>query len=392
MEGRLPYAFCKVASPPGSDQFRGDSFPEMPILPRLRVVTPAPQPLCRQWFAAGTLRIEPLPRAGFSGSPLFLVRAADGEHVLKAFAPGTPPGRVRFVHALMWQLRSHGIAEVPDLRSASDGESFVLDEAGRPWEMQGFVAGEPASDPTAGQVNSALSLLSRLHAAAARMPENPPAAGPSPGIVRRIEQARSWLARPWESLKERPPTAMSGDPLDAAIVPRVAAAAATLRQADGERIMTSIAALEARPLPRQSVVRDIWAAHVLFAAHDPERVSGIVDFHAATTDTPATDVARLLGSWMTDAAVEREWWSERLAAYQPPPEAATTRGFRDLVRFLAASGIVFGLDNWFRWVLEEGRSFDDARAVIDRVDRLLATLPAALEILRQSQAETGFDR
>jgi hypothetical protein len=60
--------------------------------------------------------------------------------------------------------------------------------------------------------------------------------------------------------------------------------------------------------------------------------------------------------------------------------------------FLAASGIVFGLDNWFRWVLEEGRRFDDATAVTGRVDRLLGTLPAALEILGRIPAVPQFDR
>jgi Ser/Thr protein kinase RdoA (MazF antagonist) len=362
----------------------------MPVLPRPPVLTPAPQPLGRQWFAAGACRIEPLPRAGFSGSPLYLVKADDGDHVLKAFAAGTTPGRARFVHAVMRHLRSCGVAEVPDLRDAASGESFVLDEAGRPWEMQRFLPGEPAFEPTDGQVAAAVALLARVHAAAARMPENPPAAGPSPGIARRIEQARAWLARPWDAIAERPAAAASDSPLGAEMLARLVAADATLRDAGGERIAREIATLEPRPIPRQSVVRDIWAAHVLFAADEPERVSGIIDFHAATTDTPATDLARLLGSWMTAAAVDADWWSERLAAYRSTRGPAPPRGFRDLVVFLAASGIVFGLDNWFRWVLEEGRSFADPAAVTARVDRLRATLPAALEILGRTGRGPGL--
>jgi Ser/Thr protein kinase RdoA (MazF antagonist) len=363
----------------------------MPVLPRPRVVTPGFEPPWRQWFAAGTAAIEPLPRAGFSGSPLFLVRAARGSYVLKAFAPGTLPGRVRFVHALMRHLQRHGLAEVPELLDAA-GESFVIDEAGRPWELQQFVVGEPAFEPTECQVAAALALLARLHAAAATMPENPPAAGPSPGIVRRIEQARAWLARPWEAVVERPAATGFDHPLEAPFRQRATAAAATLRRAAGEGIIAGIAAVEPRPIFRQSVVRDLWAAHVLFAADEPASVAGIIDFHAATTDTPATDVARLLGSWMTAAAVDPEWWSEQLSAYRPPVGSPSAAGFCELVMFLAASGIVFGLDNWFRWVLEEGRRFDDVQAATGRVDRLLAMLPAALEILRRRPAVPGFDR
>jgi Ser/Thr protein kinase RdoA (MazF antagonist) len=364
--------------------------PEITVVPYPRVVIPDPQPLCRHWFPAGTRWIESLTRAGFSGSPLFLVRAADGEYVLKAFTPGTLPGRVRFVHALMRQLRSHGLGEVPELLDAVGGESFVVDEAGLPWEMQRFVVGEPSFEPTDPQVAAALAVLARIHAAAARMPENPPDAGPSPSIARRIDQARAWLERPWEAIGERPAAAATNEALGLEMRPRIAAAAATLRHARGEHIIAAVARLEPRPLARQSIVRDLWAAHVLFAADDPARVSGIVDFHAATTDTPASDVARLLGSWLTDEAVGDTWWSRRLAAYLPTSEPQPARGFRELVMFLAASGIVFGLDNWFRWVMDDGRVFEEPRAVTGRVDRLLANLPVALEILRGNPKFLGL--
>jgi hypothetical protein len=55
---------------------------------------------------------------------------------------------------------------------------------------------------------------------------------------------------------------------------------------------------------------------------------------------------------------------------------------RHLVPFLAASGVVFGLDNWFRWIFEQGRRFSDQPAVASRVERLTAALPAALDLLR----------
>lgn len=43
----------------------------------------------------------------------------------------------------------------------------------------------------------------------------------------------------------------------------------------------------------QPCIRDIWHDHVLF---DGDRVTGLIDFGAMQIDTPATDIARLVGS------------------------------------------------------------------------------------------------
>lgn len=332
--------------------------------------------LCETWLATREFSLEPMA-GGFSGSPLHLVRTAGAAHVLKAFAPGTSPGRARFVHALMRHLRERGVTEVPTLLEAPDGASFRADCEGRLWELQSFVAGQPLTNPSLQQVGVALAALARLHAAAARMPENPPDSGPSPGIVRRIEQARAWLARPWHVLRDAADGAVAG-PLTTLIRQRLLAADELLETAGGGRIIAAIAVVEPRPLPRQAVLRDVWSAHVLFDPFARDHVTGIVDFHAAASDTPAVDVARLLGSWMTADATAPEWWAERLAAYAAAHPAAADG---PLVRFLAATGILFGLDNWFRWVLEEGRTFDRPAAVAARLDWLVSRLPTALDVL-----------
>jgi hypothetical protein len=45
---------------------------------------------------------------------------------------------------------------------------------------------------------------------------------------------------------------------------------------------------------------------------------------------------------------------------------------------------VVGLDNWFRWTLEEGRRFAAPGHVLGRIDRLSSQLPGALELLCSS--------
>jgi Ser/Thr protein kinase RdoA (MazF antagonist) len=352
--------------------------PEMPVLPSRPPRSLPVAALCGRWFPDTQVTPEPLVAAGFSGSLLHRVIAGEQTYVLKSFAPGASPGRIRFVHALMRHLRDRGVEQVPAVLNDAAGESFVVDGEGRSWELLEFMPGEPSEQPGPEAVAEAVRLLGKVHAAAATMPENPPDHGPSPGMSRRISQARAWLAMPWRPLLERPDTEAGVRSLLAEVRLRVARAADSVAAADGRRIMAAIAALEPRPVGRQAVLRDIWSAHVLFAAGRHPRVTGLLDYHAAGIESPAADIARLLGSWLEPAAIETIWWFEFMAAYL---DGGGRPGLQQAVPFLAASGILFGLDNWFRWILVEGRRFAAPAPVLARIDRLVASLPIALEIL-----------
>ena len=352
--------------------------PDMQVLPPDELPLADARALVGRWFRAARPVVSPLAAVGFSGSPLFRVEAGDATYVLKAFPPGTTPGRVAFVHAAVGHIRSQGVGELPAVRLTLAGETCVEDDRGHSWELQDFVPGESTPHPTADQAAAALAVLARLHLAAATLPENPPDRGPSPGIARRIEQARDMLSRPWGRLGASAAT----DPVLAA---RIAGfrdrAAAVVEAGPGAHAVAAVAALEPAVQARQTVLRDLWAPHVLFETATSTRVVGVVDCHAMGIDTPATDVARLLGSWAVEAGFEAGGaWEAGLAAYdriRPRPPAE-----RRLVPFLAASGVVFGLDNWFRWIFEQGRRFSNHAAVAMRVERLTLALPTALDTLR----------
>lgn len=356
--------------------------PDMQVLPPREVSLAAATTLARRWFPAGRAIVTPMPAGGFSGSPLFRVQAAGGTHVLKAFPPETSAGRVCFVHAAVRHLRSGDVAEVPTVRLAADGESFVADALGQYWELQGFVVGEPSMGPTRGQIGAAMRVVARIHRVLATLAENPPDVGPSPGIARRIEQAQAMLLRPWVRV-------VAGQEADASLValicPILHRAAAILAARDGEAIVARVAQAPAPTVPRQTVLRDLWAPHVLYDTTGSTTVAGIVDCHAMGLDTPATDLARLLGSWAVEAGFEAAaGWDAALDAYDQVRPLTVAE--RRLVPLLAASGVVFGLDNWFRWIFEQGRRFTDRAAVASRVERLAASLPAALDLLRPQLA------
>jgi len=341
--------------------------------------------ICHRWLPGEAIHLQPVAGSGFSGSPVFIVESRRGRHILKAFPPQTSWPRARWVHGLMHHLATAGIETVAPPLATASGETIASGGEGRLWELLPFHDGAPTADPTDEQLAAAMAALARLHVTAARYPACLPDRGPSAGIVRRIAQARRMLEEPWSRL---PSLQAAETSLAADVARRVPAAAATLEGAAGRRVLTALASATPRPLPRQAVLRDIWSDHVLFDLPGKTRVAGILDFHAADRDTPATDFARLLGSWLppaTETAAAR--WRTALAVAD---ENLSEPSSMAQVRFLAASGIIFGLDNWFRWIVGEGRQFPGPTAVLARVDKLLRLLPGAFEAMAETLENPGL--
>jgi Ser/Thr protein kinase RdoA (MazF antagonist) len=341
--------------------------------------------LCRRWCAAAPVSIAPLGTPGFSGSQVFVVELSDrpGRFVLKSFHAGASVDHARFVHGLVRHLRAECSTSVAEVMPALDGDTIASDAEGRLWELARFMPGVAVPCPTPAQVAAATTTLARLHLAAAGLPDHPPRAGISPGIERRIDHARRLLAQPWQARRAVwSRAARDWMPVEvvAALDDRVVAAIAIFNQCGGERLLTRVAAMGSRSCLLQPVLRDVWCDHVLFADEQSDSVTAIVDLHAAGIDTPATDLTRLMGSWAAPAGGERlsilDRWPTAVAAYDRV--RSLSREEAERIPFLHATGVVLGLDNWFRWTLEEHRVFPDARRMLDRIDRLLIEMPGAI--------------
>lgn len=318
--------------------------------------------ICRHWMAAAPLAVVLHESGGLSGAPVFAVTAAAGGFILKPFGATTSRAHADWVHRLMQHCRAAGAIEVPAVMCRDDGSS-ILETDGRLWELVERMPGRAVPRPTRPQVMAAARALGRIHAAAAALPGDPPRVERSPGMQRRVWQARRMLARPWTSID----TGLG----PAAVVDRMHRAAAMVT--GGRAIgIAHAAVVEPRPMMLQAVLRDVWYEHVLF---DGDRVAGIVDWHAAGIDTPATDIARLAGSWALDGSMRESF----MAAYEM--ERPLPASERDAVPFLHAAGVVCAIDNWFRWILEDAKTFADMPRVLARIDGLIATLPEALDDL-----------
>ena len=350
--------------------------------------------IVRRWFPATPFRVGRLPGAGFSGSPVWLVESLEPggatakRHVLKGFAGTWSPERAASIHRLMAVARRAGVGAVPANLKVAAGAgagsgTIATDGGGACFEMTQWRPGEPVAAPSPRQAGAALETLARIHVAlreAGGNEETPTA--PPPAWARRVEALRAVIARGWDR-----PTNGVAAPLQAAVAERRRAAAALLRDHGGLPLLARLAAVVPPAVPLQPVLRDVWQAHVLFVG---DEVSAVIDWHAAGIDTPAADLARLLGSWEIGGAYPADarristLWSDALRAYRAiRPLAAEELSLIDLLHL---AGVVGGLHNWFTWVLDEARSFPDPAAVLGRVDFLLKNLDSVLD---QTDAGSG---
>jgi len=347
--------------------------------------------IVRRWFPTTRCRISPLPSAGLSGSPVWLVETdeplgvAPRRFVLKGFAEGWPRERAEAIHRWMAAARRAGVGAVPaNLEVADAGEAgattIAIDGDGRCFELTQWCPGQPVAAPSPGQASAALETLARIHVALreAGGNEETPTAQP-PAWARRAEALRAVIARGWDA-----PVRGIASPLQAAVAERRRAAAVLLRDQGGLSYLSRLAAVVPRAVPLQPVLRDVWQAHVLFV---DDEVTAMIDWHAAGIDTPATDLARLLGSWggPRSASVSADSladslsvvWGEALEAYRAI--RPLSREELALIDLLHLAGVVGGLHHWFRWVLDENRHFPDPCAVLERVDALLENLAFSRE-------------
>lgn len=340
--------------------------------------------LCRCWIADAPVHVAVMRASGFSGSHVSLVERHDtGERfVLKCFHEAATREHARFVHELARHLRGEGVTQVPEVMRSSHGDTIVVDAEGRLWELCRFMSGVAVASPSPVQAVAAASHVARLHVAAARCPAYRPQGGASRGIVERIARARTLLVHPWHArlaVWSRAARQTMDAQFGAGLEARAYAAVDAFAACGGDGFLRRLAGATPPTCVLQPVLRDVWHEHILFDAGGDD-VAAIIDLHAAAIDTPATDLARLTGSWGGSVGPGLlslfDRWPEAFNAYRavrPIPQVES-----HLIPILHAGTVLFGLDNWFRWTFEERRAFPDVAGLFARIDSLLEAMPAAV--------------
>lgn len=317
--------------------------------------------------------VQPLESAGgMSGAQFWRVECRSRACILRRWPAEYPsPVRLTFIHAVLRHGAADGCNILPVPVTTRTGETFVT-HAGYLWELAPWMQGAAdfQKEPTSQKLRAALRALAQFHIAVRDFPADKLLVGGGrPEDAERIAPRRH-LAR----LRELSSTTLSD--LQAAVLngtwPELAPLASKFLDTLPVALPRAIAQLEPiakLALPMQPCLRDIWHDHVLFMG---DEVTGFVDFGAIDFDTPATDIARLLGS-LSDASTDSAaMWREGIEAY------GTVRPLSDdevrAAYALDQSAPILAGCNWIRWIHNEGREFDDHARIITRFRQICRKL------------------
>lgn len=313
------------------------------------------------------------PQCGLSGAVLWRLATPRGNLCLRANpANWRDASRVARIHQTLKTLSRNGCQLVPQPLRARDHRTWV-DWSDRLWELSPWLPGKAdlADDPSLQRIESALMTIGEFHRVAQTC------GGCRPGIAPSVQQRLQFLERLKHGLLERivrvagNPETMENSPL---------AESTTMVMEALERlpgVLSQAAQLLApcaeRAVPLQVCHGDLWLDNLLFQGG---RVSGLVDWGLLGIDTPASDLARLLGSLLGDRARHREAGLDAYARIRPlsGPE-------RELVEVLDFSSPPLALLNWLTWILIERRLFPDWKAVRSRLEGLAARVNGRHEAL-----------
>jgi Ser/Thr protein kinase RdoA (MazF antagonist) len=308
----------------------------------------------------GGFQLHPLGNAGgFSGARLWRVETFGGNYCLKAWPANPQLGlSISLNHSLV-QRAALGLHFVPQLMTAVDGRTWV-EARGRVWELATWMPGKADfhEHPTRARLRSAMSALAQVHGAWAF---DSASWRTCPGVEKRLSRLLAW--QHVESAR------IEG----AVAAQRHQALASWCRRASiqfhwwARRARLALEGVNAhRPVQVQLCLCDIWHDHVLFT---DQEVTGLVDYGGIGYDSVATDLARLLGSFLGDDAAVR---NIALDAYNE--HRRLTIAERDLVPILDWTGVVVGVGNWLRWLYLEGRQFEDQGRVVQRLSELVTRM------------------
>lgn len=308
-------------------------------------------------------RIEPLGTAGgFSGARFWRFASAAGVMCLRRW-PSEHPSveRLQQIHHVLRHVAQEGLRVIPVPIPTQAGPTFV-EYGGHLYELAPWLPGSAdfKEHPSEPRLQAALAATAQFHRAASDVPGLPQVTGVSPGLAARRRQISE--LREGGLLK-----------VEAAISPKVFPGLEPLARGIMSLVPTRLPPIEAAlremelvPLLLQPSIRDLRGEHFLF---EDKHLSGIVDFGSMRVESPVGDVARALGSLVGDDASRRNMGLEAYEAIRPLSENE-----RRALPVFDHSEVLLSAVNWLDWIYCQHRQFDDAAAVLARVQALIVRL------------------
>jgi homoserine kinase type II len=288
-----------------------------------------------------------LVSGGFSGATVWRgEESGNALFALKAWPAEVTPERLAQIHC--WVTQAAHLSIIPRVIPTAKGTLFVC-ERDRLWDLSRWMPGTIRDKPSVEEVEAACVAVAKVHAC-----------WPQTGHA----QAPAVLAR--LRVLSEPVPVLSGTDC-AALPPELTGLlhrASCIVAQTAPVAVRNLAAWTTTEVPIQPCVRDLRGEHVLFSGL---AVSGIVDFGALREDHPATDLARLLGDFVSAGRGEKLF----LAGLRAYRHAGGVLPLRDeFVWHLAHAGIVCSVIGWLHRLAGDARNFK-TEAITRRLHHLL---------------------
>jgi Ser/Thr protein kinase RdoA (MazF antagonist) len=322
-----------------------------------------PKPIVTQVLSPlGVVAAHPTS-PGMSGASVYQCRRNAGDSLaLKCWPIGTRRARIEEVHRVLRWSSQHGCSVVPELYSlpTADRSQTLYTHDDRHWDVMQWMPGEASgADASLDQIRSGAAAIAQFHESVRGLgvQHQPP-----PAVTARLRRLSELDTLVPELI------AIAGRSLpDGELGWAMTEAARVVRSKWGgarSQIARSLHQYAAQNAPTQYVLRDIHRGHLLFTDQDP---IGLIDFDSVRIDTPATDLARWVGSFLVGRQEVEIVWNAALA------------GFRDVYSLNGRSRIAIdrrlaveicfattwiSLVNWLDWILCQQRSFPPGPALV----------------------------
>ncbi|WP_417739690.1 aminoglycoside phosphotransferase family protein [Rosistilla oblonga] len=326
-----------------------------------------PESILHQLLAPrGATRIEPAASGwGLSGARVYRVEADGTSYCLRRWPLGTEIARVDQVHRFMTAARSGGCLLVPEVGCRQAAPTRIASD-NCVWDLTRWMPGRCLSrdELSLPRIEQAAAAIASIHQSVAAVDCQDQVAPAVLARIARIDQLTH--NNPFDRALASPPPLQS-----------LARRAMVLWNANHASIRYRLQEAAAVRVRTQWVLRDVHLEHLLFdnLGDAAETVSAIVDYDAVRIDTPATDLARFLGSF---GGIPPQWYNAAIASYRRicPLAADSER----LIPLLDAATHLIASANWTQWLCVENRRFDaGAEKAVDRfreaVDRAEMLFP-----------------
>ena len=342
--------------------------------PRFSTAHSIPPGVLRAFEIGPPATWEAVGRPGFSGARVYRVTGQHPPWCLKALpVADVDLCRQKGLQRLLRHLATGGLNFVASPRSTAGGEPWIIEHIWL-WQCEPWLPGDAdlSARTERQRLQAAGRALAIWHERARHFQPEPSEAvwfrshpaEPSPAARERAALLRQSLATDFHAFR---PLAL--DLLPSKLHPAVEIVLGEMLRC-GAEVARELERWPARPLPIQPCLRDLWREHVLF---DGDEVSGIIDPQAARCDSPAVDLARLLGSL---CGSRREAWTTALDAYREVRPLAPVE--EALLPVLDRSGCLLAGLHWIKRLLYRGEMVDSQVAAgCDRLWHFAERLAAA---------------